>query len=63
MVAIVHTDQREEVTTVTFTFGMAKDTGAGFQFALKRKGRAGAGWKRSGNMLRGDLVKCITERL
>lgn len=44
MVAIVHTDQYEEVTVVTFTFGMAKDTGAGFS-VLKRGGleRGGRG--------------------
>lgn len=46
---------------MTFMFGMATDP-LGSKCA-KRKGRVGAEWKRAGNVLGGDLPKCITPRL
>lgn len=36
----MHTDQREEVTAVTFMFGIAKDTRAGFNVLKEKR----AGW-------------------
>lgn len=42
MVVIVYTDQREEVTAVMVTFGIAKDTGAAFSVLKEER----AGWSR-----------------